>query len=96
VHLDTKSIVALMSCSESHCTAILVKWMPFGRSNSRLVMDWIPSYAVSNLREPASLGEVEGGFHSPLIRLWPKETNVKSSRRGKDQTRPNISESGGR
>jgi len=41
-HLDTKSIVEVISCTENHATTIFVKWRPFGRSTNGLVMDWIP------------------------------------------------------
>ena len=66
-HLDTKSVVKATSCSESHATAIVVKWGPFERSNNRRVMGWIPSITLRNSRVPVSLGEVEGVFHRPSL-----------------------------
>jgi len=93
-HIDTNFIVNLTSSSESHGTRIFVKWMPFGRSNNRRVMVRTPSNSVSTLRVPLSLGEVGGAFHRPPACPGPTESSVRSSRRGKEQMRPKISESG--
>jgi hypothetical protein len=40
-------------------------------------------------RDPVSLGEVEGTFQASLAR-W-RESNARSSRRGKEQIRSNTS-----
>ena len=91
---NIKSVVEVTSCSENHVTTIVVKWRPFGRSNSRRVMGWIPSVTLLNSRDPVSLGEVEGVVHCPSLCPREMEDNARSSRRGKEQMRPKISESG--
>jgi hypothetical protein len=86
-HLDTKSVVDSAS-SLKHHTVILVKRRPYGRSNNRRATAQIPPIAFSS-RDPVSLGEVEGVFQVSLPR-W-RETNARSSRRGKEQTRSKTS-----
>ena len=93
-HLDTKSVVEVISSLESHATTIVVKWRPFGRSNSRRMLGWIPPIPLLNSRDPVSLGEVEGAVHRPSLGSGLMERNVRSSRRGKEQIRAKISESG--
>jgi hypothetical protein len=61
-HFDTKHIADLTPSSEWKRTVIFVKWRPFGRSNNPRVMDWIQMY-IHNVRDPLSLGEVEGVLH---------------------------------
>ena len=58
--------------------------------------------AVERSREPypstfmqeVSLGEVEGDIHLPVSLLRGPTTNTKSSRRGKEETKPRIVGSG--
>jgi len=93
-HPDTKSVVDLTSSSDLHETVIAVKWRPFGKSSNRLVMDWIPLIITPNWRDPVSLGEVEGVLHPSSLRPGPTDSKARSSRRGKEQTRPKTSEFG--
>lgn len=90
-HLATKCIVDKISSWESHGTAIFVKLKPFGRYNNRSVTDWIPSIR-RNSRDPVSLGEIEEEASHPIsLFRRARETNVRSSRTGKEQMRLNIS-----
>ena len=93
-HLDTKSVVEVTSCSESHDTAIVVKWGPFGRSKNRRTMGRIPPFIPCNSKDPVSLSEVEGVVHCPSVSPWSKQSNARSSRRGREQTRVKSSEFG--
>ena len=93
-HLDTKSVVEVISSLESHATTIVVKWRPFGRSNSRRMMGWIPPIPLLNSRDPVRLGGAEGAVHRPSLGSGLMKRNVRSLRRGKEQIRAKISESG--
>ena len=90
-HLDTKFVVEAMSSGTSHGTVTLLKCRPSGRSNNRSVTDWSPSFR-SNLRDPVNLGEVGGLFHASCLLRASRETNVRSSRRWKEQMKLKISE----
>jgi hypothetical protein len=85
--LNTKSVVD-PSSSSTPAIMILVKWRPFGRLISRRTIGRIPSNRV-RLRDPVSLGEVEGVFHVSLPCVG--EVNSRSSRRGKEQIRSKMS-----
>lgn len=93
-HLDIKSIVDLTSCSKSQVTAIFLEWRPFGSSDNRWVTNWILSIITLSLSDPVSPGEVGGALHPSSLSTRPEESSAKSSRQGKEQTRPKISESG--
>jgi hypothetical protein len=86
-HFDTRPVVDSKS-SLKHAIVILAKWRPPGRSNNRRVAGRILSIAFRS-REPVSLGEVEGVFHTSLPRLG--KINARSSRRGKEQMRSKTS-----
>src|SRR5258705_7961041 len=87
-HIDTKSVNDPES-SPLHDTVILAKRRPSGNSNNRCVAKWIPPTALSS-RDPVSLGDVEGAFH-PAASWDRRETSIRSSRRGKEQTRSKTS-----
>jgi hypothetical protein len=85
--LDTKSVVDLTSSSR-YATEILVKLRPFGRPTNRHTAGMIPP---NILKDPVSLGEVEGVFHTSAAPPPLRVTKARSSRRGKEQMRSKIS-----
>ena len=87
-HLDTNSVVDSKSPLR-HATVIFLKRRPPGRSNNRRVAKQSPPIALMS-REPVNLGDVGGGTHSAVL-LVVRRTNSRSSRRGKEQIRPNPS-----
>ena len=91
-HLDTKSIADPTSRRENKHTTILLKCKPFGRSNSPWETDWKPPSTCSS-RHPVNLGEVRGLVHVSATRGM-REVNARSSRRGREQIRPKVFESG--
>ena len=80
--------------SEHHFTTIFVKWRPSRKSNNRSVANR-NSPIRYNSRHLVCLGEVEGGFHaSLLVRRPARETNARSSRRGREKMRSQTLEFG--
>ena len=90
-HLDNKFVADLTSSSLRHDIVIFVKWRPSGRSNNRRAMGRILPALMIRSRDPVSLGDVDGTFHSVVLREF-KKNNARSSRRGKEQTRSKTSE----
>ena len=84
-HLDTKSIVELMSRSDYHDTVIAAKSRPFGKSNNRRVMGWIPSLVLCKSKDAVSLGEVNGVFHHSLSRLRLPKFNPNPRKGGRNK-----------
>lgn len=69
-HADTKSVADSKSPLR-HDIVTFVKWRPFGRSNNRRIVEWVPLMAILRSREPVSLGDVEGAFHPSTPRSGP-------------------------
>ena len=88
-HFNTKSIIDVVSFVRS-VKSILRKWRSPGRPHNQRAMEG--STPVIR-RDPVNLGGVEGEIHSPVSSFWHC-TNAKSSRRGKEEMKLKISESG--